>query len=267
LPSNFIPITELIESISHILEKNKRKVEFIIENNAPEYIICDVKRIKQIIVNLAETFSVNNVHIYVSTIPIAETEYLYKNGTSYSINFIIKTDIYINDNVQKKIFHPIMEIIDNKLIKMRISYLLSNMIGGNISICSEENIGTCFDFNFVAESDNFMTSSSTLKNLRGKSVLVIDKDNKIDICHMLEKYSMIFYTVDSIEEAGMLHINKKIDLLIISPMGDNNINQLKSYFKYSLIIGIGFSNKLLDYFIEQFSIIDLKLKIIECFQS
>jgi hypothetical protein len=75
---------------------------------------------------------------------------LYKTNVQYLINISINNMNKVFDEyIKNKLFCPI-DFSQNDIINFRISYLLANVLGGNIRLLySEHNKGTCIEFEII----------------------------------------------------------------------------------------------------------------------
>ncbi len=283
-----------VMNIAHNLNKTKSiNLDVYIEDSVPEYIYSDAKRIKQILINLLENSlqycKSGDILLYVSSniinlinedkdrenSIIENTHELYNADMQYVINFSIRdTGPGMSNAIKEQIFYPV-EFLKNSThqgISLRISYMLANILGGNLHIVySEPNKGTCIELNIIAPEEQQPTYlSNTIKSLKGKNVLLLDMTNdRINICKVLEKYGLSYIITSSYEEISVLHSGKKIDLVIIK--SDNNIdlicNDIHRLFPNIKILYIGnILSKQYDFILDTNSDEQtIKIKLLEVF--
>ncbi len=159
---------ECHEIIWNDASKKNINVILAIDKNVPKIIIVDVKRLKQIIINLLNNAlyhtNIGSVTVEVSLynkndnaqMPFIHTE---AKTPMYNILFKIKDTGVGLDEDSKKFVEKILGINKNQCIKpykyggfgLLISRHLCYLMGGNIWYKSEKDIGTIFYFNIICE--------------------------------------------------------------------------------------------------------------------
>ena len=283
-----------VMNIAHNLNKTKNiALDIYIENSVPEYIFSDSKRIKQILINLLENSlqycNSGEVLLHVSSniinlidedknrenSIIENSNGFYNTDVQYDINFSVKdTGPGMDVNTKSQLFYP-MEFMKNSKqqgISLRISYMLAKILGGELRLVySEPNKGTCIDLNLIAcEEEPPVYLSNTIKSLKGKSVLLADTTNdRINICKVLERYSMNYIIASSYEEITVLHGEKKFDLIIVKSEDVQTIKCIRDLFPLIKILYCGnLLSKHYDYLIDNNSDDhNIKIKLLEIFND
>lgn len=177
----------------------------------------------------------------------------FDDETPKSYNLIITvsdTGMGIKDEHIRNIFRP-PEVTNNSKqygIGLRVSYLLSKRLGGSLRLKkSVINKGSSFEFNLVVSEEQAPTyDNNSIKSLKNKSVLIIDKSNdKINLGKVLNNYSLNYTIASTYDEVLMLHYNKQYDLIIIkkdTQLTDDIIRQIKEHWGKSLYMGITSDN-------------------------
>lgn len=145
----------------------------------PEIIITDPVRLKQIIINLCNNaikFTENGgVHIKVSYI---------NESNILSVN-VVDTGIGLSQKQIDKLFNPFTQADTSTTrqyggtgLGLYLSKELAKKLGGDISIESTQNIGSCFSLTITAENihDKFVLSMPDIK--RENNLSIIDGSNK-----------------------------------------------------------------------------------------
>ena len=207
---------------SKAAEKNLELI-YTFNPGTPSVIIGDVTRLRQILMNLVgngiKFTEQGEVFISVSAEPL--------DSNNYNISFAVKdTGIGIPKEKMNRLFKPFSQVDSSTSrnfggtgLGLIISKRLAEMMGGSITVQSEENEGTTFFFDINAErakNESGFYQYNTVPIFEGKSILVID-GNKTSLNVM----------VDQINNWGMLPICfSDIDSLQEFLNGDNLINGL-----------------------------------------
>jgi signal transduction histidine kinase/CheY-like chemotaxis protein len=232
---NVRELVNQVIAISTTMSKNNSiNVEYYVENIVPDYVYCDAKRIKQILINLMENAFRNTdsgeVTLYVTASLIyldhedcdyGIVKYYKKNINHYNITFKVSdTGSGIDDKTVDMLFKSTKVLINKKHhgigFGLRVSYLLANKIGGDLRLKSTSSTGSIFELNIIVyEEEPPKFDSATLKALSNKKVLLIDDSNdKVNICKVMDACCIIYNTASSYEEVLILHIHKMYDLII-----------------------------------------------------
>jgi len=219
---------QLIREIINLFENKKNiTLNYFIENNVPENIISDKKKIKQVIINLLNNsflYTVNGeINIYISSIAVDESEnhnftnldnynftnldnHNFTNLDKYEISIIVKdTGIGMDDKTENNLFKPVEFFVKNyqKGFSMRISYLLAKLLNGNLKLLyTKKDKGTCFQFDIIAgsaisEDKNNILNYQTIKFDKLNILIVEDDDIGRVVLEKLLKQKK-YNTVDSV---------------------------------------------------------------------
>ena len=201
-------LTENLSSIITMMETRARQknitIDFIIEKIENDAVKADSHKLNQVLINLisnAIKFSKDNSNVILKT-----RELGYMNGFSTFLFEVIDNGIGISEYQASKLFRP-FEQADSGITRkyggtglgLAISKNYVEMMGGKISLQSEEGKGSIFSFTI---------------NCAAKQELTIEENNDKDECiNFSGKRCLI---VDDIE------INREIVKELLS---DTNINQ------------------------------------------
>lgn len=238
-------------------------INYYIDKATPVNVFTDKKRVKQILINLIENALLNTekgeISLFVSsTVVYLENEIFELNiplfqNYRYIMNFIIvDTGNGINDSFKNLIFRQLEITNDGKKpnLNMRLSYLLSRRLGGDLRLLhSELGKGSCFNFELSVDSEEIQDFNTiTLKNLKNKTLLLIDNSTDRDILvNTLNNYELVYDIASSFEEILLLYNNKKYDIVTINVCSDiNKLEELiiwgKKNWEKSIFISVGNKN-------------------------
>jgi hypothetical protein len=242
----------LVNDASKVVNsENKHNIELIIENNVPDVIYNDHKKIKQILINILELllnskffikkhsspesyFNIaekEEIIIYITStiINLNNEDYdrensifsdLYKSELQYLINITMCSNKALDEKIKKNLFCPI-SFLQNDIINCRISYLLANLLGGNIRLLySDCGKGTCIELEIIT-CDREPTKNNTIKKLKDKKILLLFDNSTIT--NFLDKYNIQYNIATITDELLILHKDKQFDLII------KNNNNMDSY--------------------------------------
>jgi hypothetical protein len=227
LNNELFNLHELINNlIVFVNTRNKNAsitIDHHIESSVPEYVFSDPKRIKQILINLMENAlshtQKGEICLYVTALVVnmaEEEDISTKNMYQHHINFIVRdSGEGIDQKSQLSLFKP-MEMSTNSkqhCLNLRISYLLSKLLNGNLKLLESNKHGSCFEFSIiVSDEEDLHFNASTLKSLRNKSVLLLGDIG--DLILVFKKYSMKYTIALNYEEVLLLHKDKQFDLIV-----------------------------------------------------
>lgn len=198
---------------------------YFIAPDVPSFIVGDITRIRQILVNL-----INNAikftekgEVYLSV------ELIESNNTNVKLKFSVKdTGIGLSPEKANKLFKPFSQAdssINRKYggtgLGLAISKKLTELMGGEIWVESEINKGSNFIFTIEAEvSENlpkvYLKNSNS--EFQGKRVLIVD-DNQTNLrvlYHQTQNWGMIPIIVNSPKKAlDLINENIPLDLALI----------------------------------------------------
>ncbi len=195
---------------------------FELDHRLPEEVVGDSHRLRQVIINLVG----NGLKFTTRGHVFLKVELRNSSESQVTISFrIIDTGIGIPSSRLSRLFQPFSQVDASTTreyggtgLGLAISKRLVDLMGGTISVDSEEGKGTIFDFTLSFGVPTQPTQPTpTLKQdiLRGKKVLLVD-DNKtrLDIItNLVANWRMIPVNASSGSEA--LRIGREgIDLII-----------------------------------------------------
>lgn len=185
-------IRTIFQELTDIIEFN-----YIIDEDVPDILYVDSKRLKQVLLN----FITNNSFVYVSASMVIDINNNDDEILCWSLEFNIENAESVID---ERLF------ISKKLVALMGGYLI-NENDMNDQHSSKFTIEACRDMN--SYSDN------SLKKIKGKRILIIDnhEERRIDIGHRLQKWEMdiIFASTESEGSLFLDETKNKIDLFIV----------------------------------------------------
>jgi signal transduction histidine kinase len=247
-------IYEIVEIVNRTYVKPGVSFEYFIDPIVPDYAYLDVKRCKQILINLLENaFRFTHkgyVALKVDATLInlseeSETEFSV-DAQQYQITFQVSdTGCGIDKQTIPTIFKPIeMQDPDKQHgIGLRISYLLANKLNGDLRLKNTEvGKGSCFEFSLVVYEEEPPTiDRDTLIRLKSKKVLILDSTNdRIQVCQVLKTLDISYTVVSSYDEIKILYWEVHYDLCIIKCTKDvlYHVKELKKEWSTTLFIGL-----------------------------
>lgn len=215
-------LDELLQGIVDItslkaIENNNEFVLFV-DPTLPELLDGDPLRIKQIVLNLINNASkfTKNGTIYVKAYLHEEYASSNKTGTKNAFLVIKVSDngVGIPKDQQAKIFES-FEQADTSTTRayggtglgLSISHRLSHLMGGDLSVESEENQGTSFYFKLpIRDSQPTMAQKLQLSFFEGTIALVVDdlEISRSVIVRYLDALNVMSYAVSSWDDAKPL---------------------------------------------------------------
>jgi signal transduction histidine kinase len=242
VPSNF-NLTNAIEEIHDIIiaKKNKSNIDitYSIDENIPENIFCDLKRLKQILINL-----ISNGLKFTESGSIKTTIKLIKrSGVKIYIDFSIEdTGIGIPSSYLEKIFQPYIQV-NNQISRkyegtglgLTISRQLARLLGGDIKVKSKVGQGSTFTLTIEAVDptpqsldqsqyqslhNSFDNESQNSPKYKDNDItcLVIDdnSNNRIMLYQLLSSLGIkSIIIVSSAEEAFLVINSYKFDIIFL----------------------------------------------------
>ena len=198
---------------------------YFIEPEVPVCISGDVTRLRQIIVNL-----VNNAVKFTEKGEIlVNISLINQIDNEVEIKFSIKdTGIGIPKNKLNKLFKAFSQVDSSTSRKyggtglgLAISLQLTEMMGGEISVQSEEGVGSVFSFSIkaqIAPTGLKKYQKTNLPELSGKSILIVDDNatNRRILSIQCNSWGMKSFCFSSGKEAlGFLETERPLHLGII----------------------------------------------------
>lgn len=233
-------ILKCIISIFSILEHKafEKKINFTydINNNVPDMVICDVIRLKQILINVLSNSikftKKGSIHLHVDVIE--------NNDEIYNILFHVEdTGIGIKNENIEKIFDAYRQIDNDYLndscgvgLGLAITKHIVHLFNGNINISSIENTGTNVMVSLPLQTFNDIIDKNTLKNFfSNKNVLIFDSILSERLCffNCLIDYKINSILTSSVEEIIMYlsHNNFSFEFILINLNDLNNEDILR----------------------------------------
>ncbi|PWJ69080.1 MULTISPECIES: ATP-binding protein [unclassified Fibrobacter] len=165
-------VAVIIEELNTILHDDvaARQLDFLVEMNISKdrVVLCDKLRLKQILLNLLSNAVKYTPEGGKVNFSITEQENTELDRVSYC--FVVKdSGIGMSQEFLKNIFEPFerektstVSGIPGTGLGMSIAKTLVDMMGGRISVVSEQNVGTEFtvELSFVLSKDNQLASST-----------------------------------------------------------------------------------------------------------
>ncbi len=188
-----LSIAYLIEDVLGLISAtgtDTKDIEFVyeIEDDVPDYIISDSTRIQQVLVNL-----VNNAVKFTEEGEVSiKVKKVKESNNSVKLSFLVKdTGIGIPEDKMDRLFKQFSQVDASTTRKyggtglgLAICRRLVELLGGEISVTSEEGKGSEFTFTIESKKCDKTLNISPPKTLRGKRIFILD-DNKTNR-HILE---------------------------------------------------------------------------------
>lgn len=255
LTNKFFSLRNMLSSIFDILNikitENKLDIIQHIDDDVPDFIISDQKRLTQLIMNImsnAVKFTTNGkiiLKISVSNI----------KDNKCTLKFIIKdTGCGISESKLNSIFKyfdkPVKDFIninEESEIGLIISKFLIKLFEGDIIIESEESIGTKVTFTVkvnIAEKEFNTDKLIAKKNCKGKSFLILDKNQteRINLSNIILDLNATPTPIYSLDEAKIYVKSIKFDYILIKKQSISSddiidfLNTMKKYIKNSNLV-------------------------------
>jgi hypothetical protein len=185
-----VKIREIFAELTDVVE-----FKFSIDDDVPEILYIDAKRLKQILLN----FINNDSFVYISASMVIDI-----NDVTDDNSEILCWEIEFNiDNSET--------VVDERLF---ISKKLISLMGGYFV---DENDTVKFTIEACKDINSY--SDNSLKKIKGRKILIVDnhEERRIDIGHRLQKWD-IDISFASTETEGSLYLDEsknKIDLFMV----------------------------------------------------
>ncbi|MGL2967546.1 ATP-binding protein [Flavobacterium sp. XGLA_31] len=220
-------LLDIQNSLHEIASKNHNKFTLHIDENIPEVLLGDPTKLSQIFINL-----INNALKFTHHGEVSVIAKLVETGNDFSrINFAVTdTGIGIPEEKQETIFDSFSQgsiEINRKYggtgLGLTIVKKLVDLLGGEINLKSEVNVGTTFslELNLLHGNADIQIEKPVYYSeevLLGKYILVVE-DNKINQMvtkKMLENKGMTCKIIDNGEEAiELLKTANDFDLVLM----------------------------------------------------
>ncbi|MEW6734023.1 MAG: response regulator, partial [Acidobacteriota bacterium] len=207
---------------------------YLLEPKAPQVILGDITRLRQILVNLLN----NAIKFTQQGEVLASVSYRSIDEKRHEFEFSIKdTGIGIPKNRMDRLFQSFSQVdastsrhFGGTGLGLAISKKLAEMMGGRIWVESQEEVGSTFYFTIVAESvsEQPPLDEATEVSLKDKRVLVVDDNtaSRMVLIKQTEFWGMIVETANSgVEAINLLQDSQKekqFDLVIL----DHDMTQM-----------------------------------------
>jgi signal transduction histidine kinase/CheY-like chemotaxis protein len=222
-------LTTCIEEVLDLLSLNAQKknidLVYLMGHGVPNYVRCDISRLRQILVNL-----INNAIKFTAAGEIFVSVKVEKKETdSIELLFSVKdSGIGLSEENLDKLFQPFMQAESSTTRKyggtglgLAISKKLVNLMGGEIWAESKENKGSTFFFTIKtkpAEATEVKYLSVKYPELRDKHVLIVD-DNETN-CRILSIQCLDMgmyanFTTSTAEALQWIEKGEKFDLVLL----------------------------------------------------
>lgn len=195
-----------------------------IDHNVPAEIVGDPLRLRQILINLVGNAIKFTKHgeVFVS-VHLAQTN----PDSTIELAFNVQdTGIGIPKNKIDKLFKAFSQVDSSTTrryggtgLGLAICDKLVKLMGGTISVNSEEGKGSSFHFNIKCHAGANTCSInifSSMTGLEGKSILVVEDNNtyRSVLKRQLEYWKFKVFTASTVQEALTLLDHQKVDLVI-----------------------------------------------------
>lgn len=212
-------VDEIIEDVksatSYKINERKQTINYIKDNEIPEFIICDSGKLTQILVNLVSNASKFS--------PIESRIIVNFTLRDNFLECIVEDEgIGISSNDQKRIFEPFVQIEEERKngfgLGLAICKQLTTLLGGDIVVESEVGKGSVFTFWVKFEKSESLRQDIEKNSicLKKKYVLVVDDniDNRIILYEILLEYGMYPILCCSAREAIKIVSSKKYPFVV-----------------------------------------------------
>lgn len=227
-------LKELFSDVINIcstIKNDNIKFNYDIDNHIPSILYSDKKRLKQIIFNITKNLlehrEKNNVNMYITCNKIdllnEDSDVIHIDSSSkYNVTIIIESDVLdLDEQIPSLIFKPleVYKFIDKTHINLRITYLLTKLLNGVITIpyCSKEK-GICYRLDFLFQ-DNKQKLDDVIK--LDKHALIISNNytqpfSKYPLCNVLNHFNIEYNICCNYEEIEILYSKKIFDIVFIN---------------------------------------------------
>jgi len=218
-------IEETFDLVSTKAAEKKLDLLYFIKPDVPVSIYGDITRLRQILVNL-----VNNAIKFTEKGEIyIEVDRLTKRRNSIALKFSVRdTGIGIPEDKQNRLFKSFSQVDSSTTRKyggtglgLAICKQLSELMGGNIWVESEEGKGSTFHFTILEKPAPQVSKTylaDKVPELKGKHILIVDDNetNRLILLLQCKQWGLIPKTVSSgLEALEELKRNTKYDLAIL----------------------------------------------------
>jgi signal transduction histidine kinase/CheY-like chemotaxis protein len=221
----------VLNTISIRAKNNHISILMNIDNDVPSHLVGDSFRLGQVLINLLS----NSVKFTKDGEVSLKVKKISNHGDNIKLNFIVSdTGIGMSESQLQNLFQSYhqAEVSTTREyggtgLGLSISKHLVEMMGGNIKVTSQKDVGTTFTFsvNFkLKDSQNKRQYRLPSASLLNKSILIVDESsrNVISLIGYLGYFNYKTHTIPSFEKA-ILKYDIKPDIIIINQANLTNI--------------------------------------------
>jgi signal transduction histidine kinase/CheY-like chemotaxis protein len=221
----------VLNTISIKAKNNHISILMNIDNDVPSHLVGDSFRLGQVLINLLS----NSVKFTKDGEVSLKVKKISNHGDNIKLNFIVSdTGIGMSESQLQNLFQSYhqAEVSTTREyggtgLGLSISKHLVEMMGGNIKVTSQKDVGTTFTFsvNFkLKDSQNKRQYRLPSASLLNKSILIVDESsrNVISLIGYLGYFNYKTHTIPSFEKA-ILKYDIKPDIIIINQANLTNI--------------------------------------------
>lgn len=226
--ADFIPfdIRSIVDPLytSYLLRTDEKGIAFSIEypEEMPKWVFGDPTRLGQILNNL-----ISNAIKFTDKGKVSLKITFEKKGKLNEFCFnVTDTGIGIDQEKLKTIFEFFSQE-DNTITRrfggtglgLAISKSIAELLGGEIKVISEKNVGSTFKFclSMPEAADQEKNATVTQSDLTGKNVLIVEDNelNRFLAVTILKKWNANIHIAENGEEAVSAVKNKEIDIVLM----------------------------------------------------
>lgn len=248
-------IEDVIDLVATQVSQKKLGLYFQVDPSIPQFIMGDLTRIRQILVNLVS----NAVKFTPSGEIIIRVKQIEIQGDEATLEFSVKdTGVGIPAEKIDRLFKPFSQVDASTTRKyggtglgLAICYKLVKLMNGDIQVTSEPNKGSEFLFTiktyYSGSEEQTKYPSSGQKIMKGKKILIVDGNptSNAILCDLSNNAGMDYLSANSAKMIlDIINEKKDFDLIIIdnelSDMDSNllafEIKKTKEYAEIPLIL-------------------------------
>ncbi len=173
-------VENVIDVIASLNHRDNLEIVYTMDPNVPNYLVADVNRFQQVLVNL-----VGNALKFTEKGEIVTSLKLIEQSERNFLQVSIKdTGIGIPENRKNRLFQSFSQVDASTTRKyggtglgLIISKKLVEAMGGSINVESEINEGTTFTFDFLVEKSDREIEPFKTTYFKGKKVFILDDNH------------------------------------------------------------------------------------------
>ena len=221
----------VLNTISIKAKNNHISILMDIDNDVPSHLVGDSFRLGQVLINLLS----NSVKFTKDGEVSLKVKKISNHGDNIKLNFIVSdTGIGMSESQLQNLFQSYHQAEASTTreyggtgLGLSISKHLVEMMGGNIKVTSQKDVGTTFTFSIkfkLKDSQNKRQYRLPSASLLNKSILIVDESsrNVISLIGYLGYFNYKTHTIPSFEKAILKH-DIKPDIIIINQANLTNI--------------------------------------------